>query len=370
MTNAIESIRKDQVKIWESFRPHRTKIRLSQLYGRYRFWQSELRSCTLLSWRDTWRAWRHGLKRSDYRYYVLERGDDPQNFISSMAGLRQGYINGRYHELLGNKLTFALLMEHLDAPMPAILGVIHQGRFHAHDTSTPLSPDELLKQHCTPGETLVFKAIWGAAGRGFFIVQGNEQGYRVNHEPVDTDELMILIDELSDYLVTEFARQASFAAQIYPRTTNTIRLITLQDPNQSGAFILGADMRFGTAHSGPTDHPSHGGLSSWIDPDTGILQAAAEKAHGGALAWHTHHPDTGVPIEGTPVPGWSTLRSEILSLSNRLAYIPNIGWDIVPGDDGFVIIEMNGAPSLSIQVHGPLLTDPRVRRYYEHHGMV
>jgi hypothetical protein len=48
-----------------------------------------------------------------------------------------------------------------------------------------------------------------------------------------------------------------------------------------------------------------------------------------------------------------------------MAYIPYVGWDIIVTDDGFCAIEGNNHPHLGHQDMAPLLTDPRVRAFYE-----
>lgn len=73
-------------------------------------------------------------------------------------------------------------------------------------------------------------------------------------------------------------------------------------------------------------------------------------------------------MEGTPVPNWTSLVDGLLSVSMRLGHIPYIGWDVFMEDHGHRLIEGNSAPDTQTQaVSGPLLADPRVRRFYEHH---
>ena len=46
-------------------------------------------------------------------------------------------------------------------------------------------------------------------------------------------------------------------------------------------------------------------------------------------------------------------------------------WDIAVLDDGLVIIEANGWTDFAIfQLKKPLLMDPRIRAFYEYHGVV
>lgn len=48
-----------------------------------------------------------------------------------------------------------------------------------------------------------------------------------------------------------------------------------------------------------------------------------------------------------------------------------VGWDIIVTDDGYKIIEGNNYSDVNLlQIHRPLLADPRVRRFYLYHGII
>ena len=50
---------------------------------------------------------------------------------------------------------------------------------------------------------------------------------------------------------------------------------------------------------------------------------------------------------------------------------PAIAWDLVVTRDGCSVLEGNGPPDVFVwEVHTPLLADPRVRRFYEDHGVI
>lgn len=60
------------------------------------------------------------------------------------------------------------------------------------------------------------------------------------------------------------------------------------------------------------------------------------------------------------------------ALAGRFPQLPYVGWDIVVTDPGeFTVIEGNTCSGVRVfQVHRPLLDDPRVRRFYEHHDVI
>ena len=114
-----------------------------------------------------------------------------------------------------------------------------------------------------------------------------------------------------------------------------------------------------------------GGVSALVESDNGELRQGAMVDAQGNVSWHSRHPESHAKIEGTVVPAWNKIHKSLLNYANKLAYIPCIGWDIVPTDAGFTIIEGNPNPGLPLmQIHGPMLTDPRVRQFYKNHALI
>jgi len=108
-----------------------------------------------------------------------------------------------------------------------------------------------------------------------------------------------------------------------------------------------------------------------IDADTGMLGAAASFPGTGTIEWCSHHPECGSPIEGRIVPHWTELTASILHTASRFPMLPYIGWDIVHMDDGIKVLEGNSNSDVNLlQIHGPLLRDSQVRRFYRHHRIV
>lgn len=141
------------------------------------------------------------------------------------------------------------------------------------------------------------------------------------------------------------------------------------DYDRGTPFVAAAEHRFGTLQSAPVDNTSKGGVFAGVDLATGELGRLAPTAQ--TTERQTHHPDSRKRVEGTPIPNWTSLVDGLLSLSKRLAHIPYIGWDVVVGDEGYRLIEGNSAPDTQTQaVSGPLLADPRVRCFYEHHRAI
>lgn len=176
---------------------------------------------------------------------------------------------------------------------------------------------------------------------------------------------------LDYFLVTEWVEQADYSSAVFTQTTNTVRLFTVRRRGRERAILATAIQRFGRRSSAPTDNVSRGGLSVRIEPSTGTLGKAVSLPDRGELVWYSHHPDTGAAIEGVRIPRWNELRDQVLTAANTLSFLPYVGWDAIPTENGCTILEGNHSPAFhSLQVHGPLLVDPDIRAFLKEEGVL
>ena len=339
--------------------------------------------------------WRRGFVSQSDAVYDLDEASYEEYLTDYQRYVRTKRINGTWSVALSNKLLFHRVMQPFDDQRMAVYGMLRDGTFHAVDAGTMPSPREVTdggstvsaatdNGHGTATEThnaaqrvverledeqrLVLKWVHGGGGNNVFLCTRTEDGYQVNDDHYTEAEFRSLVANLDEYLVCEFVEQGSFAAGLYPTTPNTIRLITMYDEVANEPFIAAAIQRIGTDASAPLDNFTQGGLSAAIDLETGELGPGAQPPDGDGVERHLTHPDIGAPVEGVSVPGWDRIREQVLEMADACSFVPYIGWDvIVTGPDGeFSVIEANSYPGLkSIQVHGPLLADDRVRRFYE-----
>ena len=86
---------------------------------------------------------------------------------------------------------------------------------------------------------------------------------------------------------------------------------------------------------------------------------------------YDRHPDTGAEMAGLTLPHWQLVRETLLAMCRRKSLIKYLVWDIVITEAGFKVLEGNSHSGLEImQVHYPLLQDPRARGFYAHYGVV
>ena len=62
----------------------------------------------------------------------------------------------------------------------------------------------------------------------------------------------------------------------------------------------------------------------------------------------THHPDTGVRIQGAIVPNWPEVTRLAMDGAKLLEVLPLVGWDIAPVDSGAVLVEANVTPDFRL----------------------
>jgi glutathione synthase/RimK-type ligase-like ATP-grasp enzyme len=309
--------------------------------------------------------WRSGNRDVSHKMYDLS-STGTLNYLPDLARLETYFINSSLaKDILGSKLLFAKLLEPY-LTVPNMVALVIHGKVFAEGRA-----GEGIVALADRHGSIVLKPSRGSHGRGVRRLETSP--LRLNGERVSEGELQALVATLDNYLVTETVQQAAYAESIFPQTTNTVRVMTFVDPDTEQPFIARAVHRFGTKDTVPTDNWSGGGLCALVEIETGRLGRGVKHIvrTGGKLAWQSHHPDTGAPIEGIHIPGWAQVCDALLGAVRALPFLLYVGWDVAVTDNGPCIIEGNGNPDIDLlQVHGGLLSDPRVRRFYEHHRVI
>ena len=348
----------------------------------------------VLTWEKAWLSmpvrrrlwlWRHGfLSQADVLYDVDE--DNYRRYLSDFQRERAYWINDEQREALNNKLFFHWMLESFADQRIETYGVLKRGRFHdlrslrasggdvvmEDDERTTADATAWVAERLREEGTLMLKPWRGSGGMGVTRCSFANGQYRIDGEERSDDEFESAIGGLDGYLVSEVAEQAAYANELFPDAANTLRVLTMYDDEADEPFVAAAAHRIGTHQSAPVDNFTNGGLAAGIDTETGRLTAGFRFPFSGSLDWHERHPDTGTRIEGVEIPGWPAIREQLLEMAATLSHTPYVGWDlVVTGEGAFTVIEGNNAPNVRFfQVHGPLLDDSRVRRFYERHGVV
>ena len=334
--------------------------------------------------------WRHGFfSRADVLYDVNE--DNYRQYLSDYQRIRTRWVNDNQRVALGNKLLFHWMMEPFAEHRVDRYGLIRNGRFHdvrrlrsaanggeamhadVQDRQGTADAAEWVTDRLAEKGVLIAKPCHGGSGGRSVMRWTFADGiYRIDGEETSQGAFEELVAGLDDFLVSEAVEQAGYADELFSDAVNTLRVLTMYDEKADEPYIPIVVHRVGTERSAPVDNFSRGGLATEIDRETGELGEAVGFPYSGSLDWHDTHPDTGARIEGCVVPSWSAVRKRVLEMATSFSHTPYIGWDIaVTGEGEFTVIEANNASDMDmLQVHRPLLADPRARRFYEHHEIV
>jgi len=269
-----------------------------------------------------------GFSSDKYRIYNFQNkkyGD----YLSDYCRYKTRYINRDYSVVFNNKLlTERLLSSYIRCPKNYAL--IQHGNIVSINKDNDISNINSVIDFCKNNGSLVLKPISEGSGKGFALIKWDE-GFFINYKAITKEDLISFITGLNNYLIVEFINQGEFSNSLYPYATNTIRMLTMVDPVTKEPFIARAVQRIGNEKTKPTDNfrCGRGGLNAQIDLDTGTLGQAISITERGEIERYDRHPD-----------------------------------DIV-------VIEINNYSGVTIfQVHGPILTDKNIRRFYEYHGIL
>ncbi|WP_159619789.1 sugar-transfer associated ATP-grasp domain-containing protein [Ruania rhizosphaerae] len=319
------------------------------------------------------RFWLKGfLSRSAVLYDLQNTGHG--KYVSDLQRLfRTKYmVHARLQDVINNKLTTHLLLRAMDVRSPELLGVYSRGAVHPFPQEGRI-PIVVYLDRMAPGEKVFFKVLAGAEGKNIVAVEKVDAAtVLANGEAMAPEQMKQLLGTHDrPFIVERGLAQHDVVGGLYPNTVNTVRVLTMLDvTNGNEPFIALAVQRIGCRRAEPSDNWSRGGLSSRIDLDTGELGSATRLPDSNVKEWFDAHPDTGAPINGVVLPYWQETRDLVMHAARVLSFMEYVGWDIVIGPDGPLVLEANINTGVNVlQSHQPLFADPRVRAYYAERGV-
>jgi Sugar-transfer associated ATP-grasp len=314
----------------------------------------------------------HGFLSRSFFLYDFGHNAIADYVSDYQENIRAADINREFGAFLDNKILFAALAQNIASTIRP-LAFLNLGHVtFLGGGMKPGSLDALLEVLGTEGG-LFLKPVSSGGGEGVILAEMEDDGISLSGKPpIGSEAVRQQLSRLVGYVATGRVSQAAYAGGIYSRTTNTVRVLTMIDPDTSDPFVAAAAHRIGTAESFPVDNCAAGGLTAAIDVESGVIgMATVTKVYGERAPWHETHPDSGAPIAGVRVPHWDQIIDKVLALARAFTFTPCVGWDIIVTDEGPTFLEGNDRPDLKLhQVHQPLLLDSRVRRFYEYHGVI
>jgi hypothetical protein len=123
-------------------------------------------------------------------------------------------------------------------------------------------------------------------------------------------------------------------------TLTTCRFLSLR--NERGEIeVTHAMFKLAFRKDAVIDNFHAGGSVAAVDMATGRLGPASDSGLDEPCIWHTHHPATGLPIEGRVLPMWPETVDLVRRAHRRFDDRVMIGWDVAFTPDGPCIVEGN-----------------------------
>jgi len=281
-----------------------------------------------------------GFMADQIAIYNLNR-KNKKDYLSEFDWYKSRYINGEYSFLLNNKVVCSDLFKN-DLTIPNVYCFKKNKKLYSNQNIyTYENIIELVKKK----KTLIIKPISKGKGVDIFKIEFKAKNIVLNNENITENKLIEILKSKDNWFVSDFIKQAKYLDDIFEYSTNTIRLITVRNPNTNKCEALYAVQRIGIKESIPVDNGSKGGLVANINLQTGELSEA--RSIQNINKWDVH-PDSNKPIKGVKIPNWKKIRDTYVRTMEKYPYFNFIAWDILVTEEGSSLVEANTSSGVNI----------------------
>lgn len=304
-----------------------------------------------------------GYLADQYALYDFDH-NDKNEYLSEFDWYKSRYINEPFDFMMNNKVVCNLVLGQY-VRVAQTYAVKNKGLLTSQDDEYTTYDEiyDLLKEK----GSLIVKPYGKGKGIGVYQFRYADGKTYVGADESSKQEVISILKNSDDWMLCEYIKQHHYSSDIYDKTANTIRLITLRDPKTNKIKIFFAVQRIGTSKTIPVDNGSKGALVSKIDLETGEL-SEARTLHNHNV--YERHPDSGAQIKGAVVANWDIIKRDILALANKVSFMNFVAWDILVTEDGMCIIEANTSSGVNIiQLWGGQRQD-ELGDFYRYHKVI
>ena len=287
-----------------------------------------------------------------------------KEYLSEFDWYKSRFINGEYGKLLDNKVVCRDLLKTY-VKTPETYFVKKDDMISSYDGKTN-SYESIVEKLVEYGDFYI-KPISQGKGNGVNRLSYKNKKYYIDFEEKTKKELIDFLKNRKNWFISECINQSKFLNDIYDKTTNTIRIISVRDKKTNKCSVINAVQRIGTNQTIPVDNGSKGGLVSKINIETGELSSAKSIQK---ICDYSKHPDSNKPIEGVIIPNWKKIKKEIVELMEKLPYIYFIAWDVLITDEGICIIEANSSSGINIIQMWGGQRNKELGEFYKSHNII
>jgi Sugar-transfer associated ATP-grasp len=319
--------------------------------------------------------WRHGFRAESAWIYDFQY-NDMRDYLDDRTQMYRCRLINPGNEFFEHKVMQRSLLLAMGFHQVETVAMLADGRIMMHPFSEErryVSPAELEEWLIDDGSRFVVKPEHGWCGRNIFLLEARDGTLMRRRGALAVPFRLSEIDPNFSF-IERWIEQGAFWRELFAQSANTIRVQTMWTPGDEAPFIARAVQRMGTTDTVPTDNWAGGGICAPIDLASGRVGLGRMHPIKGTRSQHsfTRHPDSGAQIEGAVLPHWDEVKETALQAASSLPVNRYVGWDIYVDATGMPIIgEANGFPAVDLlQVHGGLLADPAIRRFYEKTGTI
>lgn len=288
-------------------------------------------------------ALHHGEINRNYFAYGLDRkGADPADYIAHGQAMRLiaarnramsgGTGAGDDTRILRDKRAFSELAARLGYPTPRTLGIADADGIDLLDPPCRIAFEELTARE---GFEAFCKPVGGHGGRDAFLLSVRRGRVHIDDQEAAPGALTMRVTE--PMMLQERIVQHEMAAALHPASINTVRLVTVLCGAKARPFAAAQRIGAGGAR---VDNWAAGGLVVRVDLETCILRGRGFFKGGKGRAV-THHPDTGLLLDGHPLPGLREGIALACNFHQDIGRFHTIGWDLALTPTGPSIVEAN-----------------------------
>jgi len=252
-------------------------------------------------------------------------------------------------QLTKDKLAFTTHCLHHGIPTAPILFLLDQS---PQNTQTEFENNIALNDWLLALETapdrIFIKQIDGGHGLGAFVASRDKELWRYEGRTGSATDLHSycvenIIGRRGWIVQPEIRPHPAMARQLSPHALSTVRIVTGVD--HGGARLLYALIKIAVG-ANQTDNWSLGMAGNLVAPinvETGALGVgyASRLKTWPAIYSTSHHPDTGLAIEGFVLPHWEETKALALLAQQETKGLGTAGWDIAITESGPLVLETN-----------------------------
>ncbi|MFA0814819.1 MAG: sugar-transfer associated ATP-grasp domain-containing protein [Anaerofustis sp.] len=181
----------------------------------------------------------------------------------------------------------------------------------------------------------MIKPLAGSCGRGVMkLTVSDFSDVRAIYDYILQDQSV---------LAEERVIQHEAMARIYPGAINTIRIVSLYNQECDHVYFPFIAVRIG--NGGVVDNINSGGMTSIVDPKTGVIRFPASDKN---FVRYETHPITGTVFQGFQIPMWEQCLELVSRAVRVLPQVGYVGWDVAVSTDGPILLEANDYPGHDI----------------------